>query len=78
MLWIERIDMVGNVYYRFEYEQYHKFLIPTPLDWGSIRDDRPKNMSMSTALGLLDNVYKYDVHMRHIAPKSAIAALSKK
>ena len=65
MLWIEHIDKVGNAYYHFEYEQdYHKFLISTPLDWGSIRDGKPKNMPMSTALGHLDNVYKYDVHMR--------------
>ena len=78
MLWIERIDMVGNVYQNFEHEPYHNILIPTPVDWSRIRDYKPKNMAMSTALGHLDNVYKYDVHMRHIAPKSAIAALSKR
>ena len=69
-LWIERIDKVSNGYYTFENAEnaYDMFLIPMPEGWGVIRDYQPKGMSMEELLGRLEDVLKYDVHHRHIAP----------
>ena len=69
-LWIERIDKVSNGYYTFENAEnaYDMFLIPMPEGWGVIRDYQPKGMLMEALLGRLEDVLKYDVHHRHIAP----------
>ena len=69
-LWIERIDKVSNGYYLFEREEnaYDMFLIPMPEGWGVIRDHLPKDMQMDALVGKLEDVLKYDVHERHIAP----------
>ena len=70
MLYMERIDRVGNVYYTFEHEEnsYDMFLIPMPEGWALVRDHESKDIGMEVLVGGLEDVLKYDVHMRHIAP----------
>ena len=72
--WIQDIGAVSNGYYTFEHEgnDYDMFLIPTPKDWGVIRDYQPKDMSMSALVGRLEDVLKYDAQGRHIAPLKSI------
>ena len=71
-LWIERIDEVSNGYYSFESMDYDEFQIPMLPGWGIIRDHLPRDMRMSGLIGMLEDVLKYDVHRRHIAPLSVI------
>ena len=72
--YIENGDRVVNFYTNFIHEgvDYDMFLVPTPDDWGVIRDHQPQDMPMDRLIGRLEEVLKYDVHSRHIAPLAQI------
>ena len=76
-LWIQDIDKVSNGYYTFENPEnaYDMYLIPMPEGWGVMRDHLPKGMQMDALVGNLEDVLKYDVHHRHIAPLTVILDL---
>ena len=70
MLYMERRDKVSNAYYIFEHEEntYDMFLIPMPEGWELVRDHVSNDIGMETLVGGLEDVLKYDVQFRHIAP----------
>lgn len=76
VLWVQDIGKVGNAYYVFEHEgnTYDQFVIPMPNNWAVVREHLPGDWQMDRLVGKLEHAgaLRYDVHMRHVAPLSAI------